>query len=73
MPVPAVNSQMVQLETAIDSTREDELFVQMYSKTRNGLKELVYYIGDRNEFMRAFNEALAGRRDTPRNRIFRRF
>jgi hypothetical protein len=60
MPVPAVNSQMVQLETAIDSIQEDEFCVHVYSKSGNGLKELVYYIGDRNEFMRAFNEALAG-------------
>lgn len=59
MPLPAVNSQMVDLEHAIDDIQEDDLCVQVYSKTGNGLKELVYYINDRDEFMKAFNEALA--------------
>jgi hypothetical protein len=63
MPAPAVNDQMVQLEHAIDNIQEDELRVQVYSKTGNGLKELVYYIGDRDEFIQAFNDALA---DQPR-------
>jgi hypothetical protein len=58
MPPTAINHQMIQLETAIDDVQESELCVQVYSKTGNGLKELVYYIGDRDEFMRAFNEAL---------------
>jgi hypothetical protein len=59
MPLPAVNSQMVDLEHAIDSIQESELCVQVYSRTGNGLKELVYYISDRDEFIKAFNEALA--------------
>ena len=63
IPLPDVNSQMVALESAIDSIQEDELCVQVYSKSGNGLKELVYYIGNRDEFMQAFNEALA---DHPR-------
>ena len=63
MPVPDVNDQMIRLESTIDNIQEKELCVQVYSKTGNGLKELVYYIGDRDEFMRAFNEALA---DQPR-------
>ena len=63
MPIPDVNSQMVQLESAIDVIQEKELCVQVYSKTGNGLKELVYYSSDRDEFIEAFNEVLA---DKPR-------
>jgi len=63
MPVPAVNDQMIQLEHAIDTIQENELCVQVYSKTGNGLKELVYYIGDRDEFMQTLNDALS---DQPR-------
>ena len=63
MPLPALNSQMVDLEHAIDDIQENNLCVQVYSKTGNGLKELVYYISDRDEFMKAFNEVLA---DHPR-------
>jgi len=65
MPTPDVNSQMIQLESAIDSIQADELCVQVYTKTGNGLKEFVSYIGDRNEFMRAFSEALAGQLRCP--------
>jgi len=54
---------MIQLEHAIDTIQENELCVQVYSKTGNGLKELVYYIGDRDEFMQTLNDALS---DQPR-------
>lgn len=60
MPLPDTNDLMVQLESAIDIVQEKELCVQVYSKTGSGLKELVYYICDRDEFMKAFNDALAG-------------
>jgi len=60
MPMSDVNSQMAQLESAIDSIQADQLCVQVYTKTGSGFKELVSYVGDRDEFMRAFSEALAG-------------
>ena len=63
MPLPEVNEQMVLLETTVDILQERQLCMQVYTKTGDGLKELVYYIGDREEFMRAFNEVLA---DQPR-------
>ena len=59
MPKPDVNSQMKQLEASIDLVEGNGLCVQVYSKTGNGLKELVYYIANRDEFMRAFNLALS--------------
>ena len=59
MPIPEANIQMIQLESSIDILQEAELCVHVYSKTGNGLKELVYYISDRDEFMQAFNQALA--------------
>ena len=63
MPLPAVNNQMIALEDATDSLEDDGLSLQVYTKTGNGLKELVYYAGSTDEFMKAFNEALA---DHPR-------
>ncbi len=54
---------MKQLEASIDTLQENELSVQVYARTGKGLKELVYYIGDRDEFMSAFNQALS---DQPR-------
>ncbi len=59
MPVPDMNDLMIRLESAIDIVQEKELCVQVYSKTGNGLKEFVYYIGDRDEFIKAFNKVLA--------------
>ena len=59
MPDPEVLGQMVRLESSIDILQENQLCVQVYSKTGNGLKELVYYIGDRDIFMHAFNQELA--------------
>ena len=63
MPLPETNEHMIALEDAIDSIQENGLCLQVYTKTGNGLKELVYYIGDRDTFMEAFNVALA---DQPR-------
>lgn len=59
MPSSSVNGRMIDLEKAIDNIQENKLCFQVYGKTGNGLKELAYYIGDRDEFMKALNVALA--------------
>ena len=63
MPPEATNKQMIALEDAIDELEEAAMCRHAYSRTGNGLKELVYYIPDRDQFMAAFNGAL---REHPR-------
>lgn len=59
MPPEAMNKQMIALEHAIDQLEEAALCRHAYSRTGNGLKELVYYIPDREQFMGAFNQVLS--------------
>ena len=63
MPPEATNKQMIALEHAMDELAEAGLCRHAYSRTGNGLKELVYYIADQDQFMGAFNDALS---DHPR-------
>jgi hypothetical protein len=63
MPPESVNQQMIALERAINELESAVLCRHAYSRTGNGLKELVYYISDQDEFMNAFNDAL---REHPR-------
>ena len=58
MPPEDTNKQMLALEHAVDELGEAALCRHAYSRTGNGLKELVYYIANRDEFMGAFNNAL---------------
>jgi len=60
MPSQDTNEAMLALEHAIDGLEDSALCRHAYSRTGNGLKELVYYISDRAEFMSAFNDALNG-------------
>ena len=61
MPPEGTNKKMLALEQAIDeSLVETKLCLHAYSRTGNNLKELVYYVRDRDEFMSHFNTALAG-------------
>ena len=46
---------MLALQHAVDELEEAALCRHAYSRTGNGLKELVYYLVDRDEFMVAFN------------------
>ena len=59
MPPESTNKQMIALEHAIDEIEEAALCRHAYSRTGNGLKELVYYISDQGQFMDAFNNALS--------------
>ena len=59
MPPEGTNQRMIALEHAIDALEETELCRHAYSRTGNHLKELVYYISSREQFMEALNSALA--------------
>lgn len=64
MPREAANARMIALEKAIEERIESKGECRhAYSRTGNGLKELVYYIADRDGFMEALNDALG---DHPR-------
>lgn len=59
MPPKAVNDRMVALEDALESKVEKtDVCEHAISRTGNNLKELIYYIRDRDQFMKALNGAL---------------
>lgn len=60
MPPDEVNQSMTDLEDAIEGSIEQNGYCRhAYSRTGNHLKELVYYIEGRDEFLEMFNKALA--------------
>ena len=60
MPPKQVNELMIKLEDGLETIRgREELFFDVYSATGNNLKEFVFYIADRELFMKRFNEALS--------------
>ena len=59
MPPKDVNEAMIQLEDGLETIEGKEiLYLDVYSATGNELKEFVFYITDREEFMSNFNKAL---------------
>jgi hypothetical protein len=61
MPPDDVNHRMIDLEDSIETGVEAPGFCEhRVSKTGNGLKELIYYIHDRDAFTERLNAALDG-------------
>ena len=59
MPVKAINERMIRLEKAIKDGVEATGFCEhAISKTGSNLKELIYYIHDRDSFLERLNVAL---------------
>lgn len=59
MPKKEENQRMIKLEDTIeDYIENDKILRHVYSRTGNNLKELVYYIHDRDQFQKLFNKAL---------------
>lgn len=59
MPPKQINESMIKLEDGLETIEgREKLFFDVYSATGNNLKEFVFYIADREEFMDNFNEAL---------------
>lgn len=59
MPSVDENSKMLTLEHELERMEEGELCRHVYSRTGNNLKELVYYIQDRAQFIDEFNDAMS--------------
>jgi hypothetical protein len=61
MPPKNLNDSMIQLEDGLEAiTGREKIYFDVYSATGNNLKEFVFYITDREEFMNNFNKALNG-------------
>ena len=61
MPPKEVNESMIKLEDGLETIKDREnLYLDVYSATGNNLKEFVFYIADREQFMANFNQALNG-------------
>jgi hypothetical protein len=61
MPPDDVNESMIRLEDAVeDGVVSDGFCYPLSSRTGNGLKELNYYVNDRDAFLERFNAALEG-------------
>ena len=59
MPLEEVNSGMIKLEETIEGSIETKGCCRhAYSRTGNNLKEFVYYIESKDEFLEVFNTAL---------------
>jgi hypothetical protein len=59
MPLKSLNQQMIQLEDAIDKGVVAAGFCEhAISKTGSNLKELIYYIHDRDKFLERLNVSL---------------
>ena len=58
--IQAVNQLMIKLEDGLKTIKgREDLYFDVYSTTGNDLKEFVFYIADREIFMKHFNEALS--------------
>jgi hypothetical protein len=66
MPFKEINESMINLEDGLEDIKgRGRLFFDVYSATGNNLKEFVYYISDREEFMSNFNDALESHDEYP--------
>lgn len=61
MPPADENQRMIVLEDTIENEIDNpSLLRHVYSRTGNGLKEFVYYVHERDQFLERLNNALAG-------------
>lgn len=61
LPSEEDNKQMIKLEDGLETIEgRKSIFLDVYTATGNNLKEFVFYISDREIFMRNFNKALTG-------------
>jgi len=60
MPGEALLGQMHLLEERLEKLMDDGHSMHAYSRTGKDLKELVYYVHDRDEFTDAMNDILSG-------------
>ncbi|MCK6395614.1 DUF695 domain-containing protein [Zoogloea sp.] len=60
MPSAAENQQMLQLEGALAQIERPEFYIEAYRRVGAGLREYVFYIADRDRFLKEFNSHVAG-------------
>jgi len=66
MPEKSVNTSMIKLEDGLETiVGREKIYFDVYSATGNNLKEFVFYISSRDEFMVGFNKALKGHEAYP--------
>ena len=61
MPPKEINAVMIKFEDSLGTVEgKEKLYFDVYSATGNNLKEFVFYISDREQFMANFNKTLNG-------------
>ncbi|WP_290536986.1 DUF695 domain-containing protein [Alcanivorax sp.] len=66
LPPSLVNDRMIELENGLEAIEGRKIiYLDVYTATGNNLKEFVFYIADREEFMEKFNESLSGHKPYP--------
>lgn len=61
MPPKDINEKMIKLEDGLETIEgKQRLYLDVYTATGNNLKEFVFYVADREQFMANFNNALNG-------------
>ena len=61
MPPDEINESMIKLEDGLETIEgRGEVYFDVYTGTGNNLKEFVFYISDREQFMSHFDKALSG-------------
>lgn len=65
MPPIEVNESMLKLDDAIGRIERPDLCVEAYRRVGGGLREFVFYVGDREKFMAEFNANVSGHERYP--------
>lgn len=65
MPDTEENQHMLMLDAALGKIERPEFCVEGYRRIGAGLREFVFYIADRDEFLEEFNHCLANDRRYP--------
>lgn len=60
MPRPDENRRMLMLESALLKIERPGFCVEAYRRIGAGIREFVYYIGDRERFLEEFNDFVSG-------------
>jgi hypothetical protein len=59
MPTADDNQHMLQLESILRDMEDQEVCIEAYRRIGAGLREFVFYIADRDEFLQVFNSQVA--------------
>lgn len=65
MPTSDVNESMLKLEGALGSIERPDFCIEAYRRVGYGLREFVFYVSDREQFMAEFNRNVSGHERYP--------